>query len=111
MKQCKLSLTHYILNEDKTIEPIELFDDNGKIMEDNLLRWSEFFAIGNRRIGLDGNISTVFLGIDHSFLQDEPILFETAIEENGKWNVVERYETYEQALLGHKKWVETEKPR
>lgn len=44
-------------------------------------------------------VSTVFLGLDHSFMSDEPILFETMITKNGEWlDYQTRCSTWEQAL-------------
>ena len=69
--------------------------------------------INNRRVALDefGNgsaVSTVFLCIDHSFMEDSktPILFETMIFGGKHDEYQERYETAEQAFQGHKKAVE-----
>jgi hypothetical protein len=51
-------------------------------------------------------ISTVFLGFDHSFLQEgTPILFETMVfnKVDEEWDQYqERYSTWEQAEDGHK---------
>ena len=48
-------------------------------------------------------VSTVFLGIDHSTGGSLPILFETMIF-GGEWDgYQERFETWEEAVKGH--WV------
>lgn len=47
-------------------------------------------------------MSTVFLGIDHNFRgRGAPVLFETAMHCHGRWDVMLRYETWEQAHNGH----------
>ncbi len=56
-------------------------------------------------------VSTVWLGIDHSFDYDEfhkPIIFETMIfSDNPEYdNDCERYSTEEEAMEGHKRFVE-----
>lgn len=54
-------------------------------------------------------VSTVFLGLDHSFSFSEnskPILFETMIFGGVADSFQERYETWEQAEIGHKKACE-----
>lgn len=90
---------------------------NGKIpiLEPNVFIWAEWFEKADRQVEYTEigkyAISTVFIGLDHSFgVFDKPILFETMIFEltnNGrntcdKWNK-ERYSTWEEAVLGHKK--------
>ena len=51
-------------------------------------------------------VSTVFLGLDHSFEEDMPILFETMIF-GGKFDEeMWRYSTWEDAEKGHEKAVE-----
>ena len=48
-------------------------------------------------------VSTVFLQIDHSFLNEGPVLFETMIF-GGEWDEYqERYQTYDEAVEGHKR--------
>jgi hypothetical protein len=67
------------------------------------------FMDGGKRIGWDqytenggGIVSTVFLGMDNGFDEEEPILFETKVfygagNSSEQW----RYRTYEEALAGH----------
>lgn len=48
-------------------------------------------------------LSTVFLGIDHNFGDGPPILFETMVF-GGKWEgEMDRYSTYDEALMGHER--------
>jgi hypothetical protein len=63
---------HYILNGR---EPV--------LVED-LMTWAKWFNKASRRVALtdtdNGQVSTVFLGIDHSFSEDgPPVLFETMV--------------------------------
>ncbi len=52
-------------------------------------------------------ISTVFLGLDHSFTKGAPILFETMIfGEIPQDNYQRRYRTYKAAIIGHYEAVE-----
>jgi hypothetical protein len=46
-------------------------------------------------------VSTVFLGLDHSFGAKTPILFETLTAFDGLEDIESRYSTYDQALQGH----------
>jgi hypothetical protein len=65
--------------------------------------------IVNQTIIGEKMISTVFLGIDHSFqfreYNRDPILFETMIfnKDGTTENFQERYSTYHEALEGHNK--------
>ncbi len=76
----------------------------------DLHQWASWMEKDKRRVGKtkvgETEISTVFLGLDHSF-EDSPytILFETLIF-GGKLNQQgERYSTWEEAEIGHEKWV------
>lgn len=60
--------------------------------------------VGRDIIG-DVTVSTVFLGIPHGWVGDQPILFETMIfnsEDSELKDYQERYVTYEEAEEGHK---------
>ncbi|MBL4591219.1 MAG: hypothetical protein JKY96_04600 [Phycisphaerales bacterium] len=80
--------------------------DGKNIVEcDDMLKWSAWFEKVDRRVAKteknDIRVSTVFLGVDHSFGGDVPLLFETMIfggEHDGdQW----RYTTWEDAEKGH----------
>lgn len=84
---------------------------NGKIKHANMFEWAKWFENGsNRRIDKtefeEGNVSTVFLGIDHNFcfdkfLEHKPILFETMVF-GGKFDQLQwRYSTLGEAKQGH----------
>lgn len=67
-------------------------------------------AVMDRRVGSDRvrmyRVSTVFLGLDHAFipLARHSIWFETMVFRGGYRSVyTECYETYDEALLGHKR--------
>jgi hypothetical protein len=70
---------------------------------------SEFKNIELRRVAedkLDGvRISTVLLGLDHSFGIGPPLIFETMIFGGEHDQYQERYSTREQAEAGHKRAV------
>jgi hypothetical protein len=73
-----------------------------------LLQWARLFEDA-RHIGddeLDGvRVSTVWLGLDHSFGLGPPLIYETmvfgALDLEG-----ERYATEQEARAGHARWVE-----
>lgn len=87
---------YYIL-KDKQIIPV-----------DDVITWAKWFEKANRHIANEkvGNkrVSTVFLGIDHGFMSEIPILFETMIFGDDE-EYQERYATYEEAEEGHKRVV------
>ena len=57
--------------------------NNNVIPEPNLIRWATWLESADRKIARetigDSDISTVFLGIDHSFGVGDPLLFETMV--------------------------------
>lgn len=97
---------YYILAGHKTV-PVE-----------DVLEWGEWFGkagVVGRRVAEttlpDGRwVSTVFLGLDHNLGFGRPKLFETMVfgsregplDEEGCW----RYETWEEAEVGHQRVVE-----
>ena len=91
---------HYILGEDgKT--PVHV----------DLMEWAEWFETADRRvaateIGVVGDddanrVSTVFLGLDHSFETGPPLLFETMVFGGPMDQEMDRYTTWEEAEAGH----------
>ena len=80
------------------------------VIEPDLLTWAKWFEDDSeRRVALteiDGvSVSTVFLGLDHSFGGGTPILFETMIFGGEYDDYQERYHTLEEAQAGHEKAV------
>lgn len=78
---------------------------------DDILKWANWIEKEDRRVDLTKvgkyKVSTVFLGIDHSFGTGEPLLFETMIFGKGEFDEYqERYSTWGEAEKGHKKIVE-----
>lgn len=85
---------YFILNDNK--EPIPI---------DNVLEWARSFEGKNRdvaktKIG-DVLISTVFLGLDHSFGHGRPLLFETMVFGGKLDQEMDRYSTWNEAEKGH----------
>lgn len=92
----------YILDHDHNPVPVA-----------DAIEWSVFFEnIDNRRVAYDTvngiNVSTVFLGVDHSFTDDgPPILFETMCFGGPDWldEFQRRYATWDEAEQGHRATV------
>lgn len=67
---------------------------------------------GQKRVALTEKnklrVSTVFLGIDHSFNESKPLLFESMVFPEGSYDEIEcrRYYTYEEAIAGHKELIQ-----
>ena len=76
----------------------------------DLLTWARWFENSDRRVAsteVGGvHISTVFLGLDHSFGHGPPLLFETMVFRDGDGEEQERYSTWEEAEAGHERMVE-----
>ena len=83
--------------------------DGKKVVEvPDILDWAKGFEKMDRVVAKTKNdkvrVSTVFLGVDHSF-RDEgpPLLFETMIFCGEHDGYQERYETWDEAAIGHVK--------
>ena len=78
----------------------------------NLFEWGQWFEnnLQGRRVARDiigkTKVSTVFLGLDHSFGGGPPVLFETMIFGGEHDEDMWRYNTWEQAETGHAKAVQ-----
>lgn len=76
---------------------------------DDLLKWSRWYQENERHVGDetigDVRVSTIFLGLDLSWGEGDPLLFETMVfgGEHDQWQ--DRYATYEEAESGHKRVV------
>jgi hypothetical protein len=78
---------------------------------DDLQAWARNFEKGtNRHVALtklDGaEVSTVFLGLDHSFGDGPPLLFETMVFGGVCDQEQDRYSTWAEAEAGHAAMVE-----
>lgn len=93
-----MSHYYYILNEQGDPVPC-----------DSSMEWALWFEYSNRQVALDERgdvrVSTVFLGLDHSFNHGPPLLFETMVFGGPEDEAQERYTTRAEALVGHAAWV------
>ena len=81
----------------------------------DVLEWAEQFEKGeDRRVartevplgdGEKAEVSTVFLGLDHSFGEGPPLIFETMVFGGELDQECERYTTEAQALEGHERMI------
>ena len=77
----------------------------------DVIEWATWFEKNERRVGFteirDVEVSTVFLGLDHSFgVIEEPLIFETMVFGGPLDQDQEHYSTWDQAEEGHKRMVE-----
>jgi hypothetical protein len=74
------------------------------------LVWAKWFEGRSRHVAQemigDVRISTVFLGLDHSFGNGPPLLFETMVFGGPLDQESDRYETWDEAEAGHRAMVE-----
>ena len=75
------------------------------VPEPDLMKWAMWLETADRHVAKTqvGGIwvSTVFLGLDHSFGRGLPILFETMLFKGGDGDETWRCETWEQAEKQH----------
>jgi len=81
---------------------------------DDLLEWGAWLQTADRHVALDifgdVRVSTVFLGLDHSFGGGAPLLFETMVFGGPLDGEQERYHTWDEAEAGHKLMIEKVRP-
>jgi hypothetical protein len=82
-------------------------DENNKPIKSTIIQYSEWIeknperkAVKQEHIG-DAFISTVFLGLDHAWDSEIPVLWETMIFGGEHDQYQDRYTSYEDALEGH----------
>ncbi len=89
--------------------------DGHTLVPASLMAWAAMFEdLDGRRVAWteltqEIAVSTVFLGLDHSFGAGPPILFETMIvglSADGGWAHQHRYATWDEAERGHELAVE-----
>jgi hypothetical protein len=84
--------------------------DGDPVATNDIGEWGRWMATNTRAVAktsIDGaDVSTVFLGLDHSFrVGAVPILFETMIFGGAHDQYQERYATLEEAMRGHERAV------
>lgn len=79
---------------------------------DNVLEWAVWFAqsdaarvVAKTELSSGCVVSTVFLGIDHNFRDDDPVLWETMMFGGDYDLACDRYRSRKDALVGHELWV------
>jgi|SRR3990167_1170054 len=112
---------NYFLNKSVFVKYI--LDDNHNTIPASLTEWGKWFQTARKKrivkqvTLLNGYyLSTVFLGLDHSFGRGKPLLFETMVfisKDNLDEQDRARYTTWKEAEKGHaemvKKWKKRKK--
>lgn len=95
-----------------------ILKDKIPVLVEDPLEWGSWYEIADRfvmnsQINDNIRVSTVFLGLDHSHGGPRPLLFETAVitysgghELFPKFDIVDRYTTWEEAEQGHLETVD-----
>jgi hypothetical protein len=78
---------------------------------EDVIEWARFFEEDKRRVartefGKNNYVSTVFLGLDHSFGEGPPLIFETMVFGGELDQEQDRYSTWDEAVEGHNRMVE-----
>lgn len=64
-----------------------------------------YVQVGLAEVG-EAEVSTIWLGLDHSFGGGQPIIFETLVFDGPLDGEGDRYSTLAEAEAGHARWVE-----
>ena len=88
-----------------------ILDNNGQPVPVDVLVWSLWYENAASRVlaqtdTTEGFVSTVFLGLDHSFGSGPPVLWESLVFGGARDGWMDRYTSREDALLGHRFMVE-----
>lgn len=87
-----------------------LTDNHEAVEESDLMKWAKWLDTADRKVAKtklknDVRVSTVFLGLDHSYKEGPPLLFETMVFGGKHDGDMERYSTWQEAVRGHERIV------
>jgi hypothetical protein len=85
-----------------------ILDQNKKAIEANIIEYAQFNSDANnwrvkKDIVGDTVISTVFLGVNHSYDGGRPLLFETMVFGGVHDEYMDRCSTWDEAIIQHSK--------
>ncbi len=88
-----------------------ILDGHEPVVCEDILEWARWFekssearCVADDQVG-GAWVSTVFLGLDHSFGPGPPVLFETMVFEGPLDGTEDRYSTWQEAEEGHRRMV------
>lgn len=92
-----------------------ILDGHKAVPCNDYFKWGEWHRTADRKVKREmvgeSDVSTVFLGLDHSYGDGPPVLFETLVFDGPLDMEMDRYETWEEAEKGHAAMVERVKKR
>ena len=99
------------LNEEAIMTGFAILNSAHDVVECDLITWAQMFESSEaRRVARDSidgvDVSTVFLGLDHSFGNGPALWFETMVFGGPLDQEMERYTTWAEAVAGHEDMVE-----
>lgn len=88
-----------------------ILKDGVPVICEDLYEWGRYFENADRIVAKtnvteEARVSTVFLGLDHSFSDGPPLVFETMVFGGSFNDEMDRYSTWEEAEAGHARMVE-----
>jgi hypothetical protein len=87
---------YFILDADKQVQPV-----------DSVFAWADFQDSPHRYIAYRRRgkvfVSTIFMGLDHQYGSGPPLVFETMVFGGPADQYQDRYSSYDDALLGHRR--------
>jgi hypothetical protein len=100
-----MKLGHYILDDDHNIIEVDLLTWGRWLEKAKDVRRVKQDFIEDSLLKIEYNVSTVFLGIDHNFSDDDgpPVLFETMIFGEAGEEYCDRCCTWDEAIEMHNK--------
>lgn len=99
---------YYILDEAHELVPVETYRAYFDWLDQERAARGQEFPEATLQVAFDelgdrpDTVSTVFLGLDHSWGRDSPLLFETMLfTDDNRDSSMWRYSSWDEALAGH----------
>lgn len=83
-----------------------ILDGKTAVPEPDLIKWAKWYEKADRLVTRTGDVSTVFLGLDHAFGDGPVQLFETLVFGGPLADEMDRYSTWDEAEAGHQTMVQ-----
>jgi hypothetical protein len=84
--------------------------DKAAVLCESVLEWAKWYETADRIVAKDvigeSSVSTVFIGLDHSFGGPVPLIFETMVFGGTLDGEQDRYSTWGEAVSGHQRTVQ-----
>ena len=82
-----------------------ILHDHIPVEEPDLMKWGLWLQSNDTKVARESvggvDVSTIFLGLDHSFGDGSPLLFETTVFGGSLDQEMDRYATWDEAVAGH----------